>query len=181
MSRTNAFLTIAFFLLLLGGLFYQIIGKPNKDKGNNELGVLLGNRVPEFTLPILNSPESLTADKLQNNSKEFILLNFYASWCNTCDIDHKELMKLVENKKLSIYGVMSRDSIKKSVEWLQKEGNPYDLIAVDRFGRMKKTFKLIGIPESFLINRDNIIIAHFRGPISVKRIDEIITSYEQRD
>lgn len=173
MTRTSSALTIIFFLLLLILLFYIVVIPADKSK--NQLGRLVGETLPSFQLPILDSNELLTNQNFSHHQKDFILLNFYASWCRTCEDDHQELMKLAGNSNIAIYGVMSKDNTKKSIEWLEKKGNPYDLIAIDKFGRMKSVFKLIGIPESFLIDHNNIIISHFRGPVDIKIINEITT------
>lgn len=175
MSKINSILTIILFLVLLVTLFF--VGISSFPKQKKEIGALLGDKLPEFKLSVMDSERVLSNYDFENTGNKFTLLNFYASWCKTCDIDHKGLMELENHEKLIIYGVMSKDNKKKSMKWLSQKGNPYDLITIDKFGRMKPILNLVGIPESFLIDSNGIIIAHFRGPIDAEKIKQIVENY----
>ena len=156
-------------------LFFYVAISPHEQK-KVEIGYLMGKEVPQFKLPLLDSDKNFTQEIFATEKQKFILLNFYASWCRVCKKDHIELLKFAKNKKVSIFGVMSGEDPETSKQWLEKEGNPYDLVAIDRYGKMNKIFYLLGVPESFLI-KNNIIIAHFRGPIDVVKLNRIVDEY----
>ena len=149
-------------------------------KKNPPIGGLLGKEIAKFRINTL-SGRTLESKEITSNQEDFILLNFFASWCGTCITDHKYLLelanlKLANENKLIIYGILVKDETNRAKKWLENDGNPYDVIAIDKFYRIGPKFNLIGIPESFLI-KDGIVIAHFRGPIDVLQVQEIITTY----
>ncbi len=172
-SRLQKFLTLSIFLILLFAMFKNLF----LDKyliNNNKLGALLGMKVPEFEYKYADNEEIFNVLQLENFHKDFKLINFFASWCSTCLIDHKELMKLQDSKDIELLGVIWRDSYKSAKMWLFKQGNPYDILLIDKSGDSKKQFKLMGVPESFLLDVNNNIVAHFRGPIKAESINDMV-------
>ena len=173
MEAQKKIITIITIIILLGLIIFAVITFVNKNKP--KIGALLGQEIAEFRANTFNN-ETLESTEITNNQKNFILLNFFASWCGTCLVDHEYLLELANTNNLLIYGILVKDETKRAKKWLQNDGNPYDVVAIDKFYHIGPKFKLLGIPESFLI-KDGIIIAHFRGPIDVLQVQEIIATY----
>ena len=53
-------------------------------------------------------------------------------------------------------------------------GNPFDLLGYDKNGKNLIAFGIYGIPESILLNEQNIIIKKFIGPLSLKDYNIIL-------
>jgi cytochrome c biogenesis protein CcmG/thiol:disulfide interchange protein DsbE len=160
-------------IILVSGLIIYAISQ-NIALKQPPIGALLGTNIAEFKLQTL-AGKSLQTSDIVAEKKKFILLNFFASWCHTCLIEHPLLNQLAGQKNLLIYGVLVKDHIKNAQPWLEEHGNPYDIVAIDKSYHLKKQFKLFGVPESFLI-KNGIIIAHFRGPINPEQIKQIINN-----
>jgi cytochrome c biogenesis protein CcmG/thiol:disulfide interchange protein DsbE len=171
-NKFQKFLTI---LLFLGLLFlmvkYLFVSQLFEE---NKIGALLGKQVPYFQFKYADNDNFLSSHELNNVAKEYKLINFFASWCSTCLIDHEELLKLQDSMDVDIIGVIWRDSYKAAKMWLFSQGNPYDILLIDNKGKSKKQFKLIGVPESFLLDPDNNVVAHYRGPIDADAITKMI-------
>ena len=121
----------------------------------------------------------------ETNSKTIILenfdgihiVNFWASWCGPCRIEHPILMKLSEENNLKILGVNFKDKKELARKFLKDLGNPYNSLLRDVEGKQSVIFGIYGIPESLIINNKNTIIKKFVGPLSLddyKEIKEII-------
>ena len=71
-----------------------------------------------------------------------------------------------------IYGVNYKDKTSNAKDFLQKLGNPYQKLGLDKNGRMAIYWGLYGVPETFLVDGSGIIIHRHAGPITKKIFTE---------
>jgi len=147
-------------------------GLNKKDKTLNS--PLLNKPIPEINL------DSLKNEKLNESDfkKEILLVNFFASWCVPCIVEHDFLFKLKKQKPIKIYGINYKDDIKNLEIWLEKLGNPYSKIGIDKTGITGINWGVNGIPESFLIDKNGIIKHKINGVINEKEIKILLTKIE---
>ena len=136
---------------------------------------LLNKPIPEINLDGL-----VEDDKLNNNNfkNEVILVNFFASWCVPCIVEHDFLFELKKQKPIKIYGINYKDNIKNLKVWLVKLANPYSKIGIDKTGITGINWGVNGIPESFLIDQNGIIKHKVTGVINEKQIKILLTKIE---
>ena len=137
--------------------------------------------------PLLNKPapeinlDTLVEDyKLSNNNfrNEVVLVNFFASWCIPCIVEHDFLFELKKQKPIKIYGINYKDNIENLEVWLKKLGNPYTKIGIDKTGTTGIDWGVNGIPESFLIDQNGIIKHKINGVIDEKQIKILLIKIE---
>tara|TARA_B100000963_G_C22332198_1_gene539182 strand:- start:393 stop:656 length:264 start_codon:yes stop_codon:yes gene_type:complete len=87
-------------------------------------------------------------------------------------------MKLSQKKNLKIAGINFKDKETQANTFLNKLGDPYDLLAKDKNGKQSVRFGIYGIPESILINKDLMIIEKFVGPLSNEDYNNILKIIE---
>ncbi len=78
-------------------------------------------------------------------------------------------------------GINYKDDEQKVIVWLDKLGNPYSDIAIDKNGRIAIDWGVYGIPETFIVNSKGIIKYRHVGPITekiYKKINLIINEIE---
>ena len=128
---------------------------------------LIGQEVPIMGL------ETRFYDDFESNILEDVLkidkikiINFWASWCLPCEVEHPILMGLSKKSDFIIIGVNYKDTEKGSAEFLNEKGNPYDLIVIDDEGMMGIEMGLTGVPETFVVNEEGKIIYRIVGPIN---------------
>ena len=151
------------FLLILITFFYllTIERNPNAIPSN-----LLNKNVPKF------ETETLLKNKTFISSKEFrgetILVNFFATWCKPCRDEHIYIKRFSNENKIRVIGINYKDNPEIAVQWLQKLGNPYSDIPIDRKGRIAIDWGVYGIPETFIVDSNGIIKYRHVGAITEK-------------
>jgi len=125
---------------------------------------LIGKPIPEFKLRNLITEEFVTNDQIIGNIS---LINVWATWCVGCEIEHKFLVELSQdrNVNLPIIGLNWKDDDQLAKLWLKQLGDPYMLVLKDPEGKTAIDFGVYGAPETFLIDSNGII--HFKhiGPL----------------
>jgi len=143
-------------LMLLFALLSQNIG--NKKTINS---VLLNKPIPTKTLLSLNLNEPID---LEMYSGSPFLVNFFSSWCEPCKLEASNLEKLSE--RIPIIGISYKDQKEDTYLFLDKYGNPYNEISYDSDGTIAINWGVYGVPETFIINKNGIIILRHPGPIT---------------
>ncbi len=108
---------------------------------------LIGQEVPLIELETIFFEEFENkdlADILKSNKIKII--NFWASWCLPCEVEHPILMGLSKKSDFVIIGINYKDSEKGSARFLNEKGNPYDVILVDDEGMLGIEMGLTGVP-----------------------------------
>ena len=165
-SKIIIFSFVIFFLFV----FWQGL----KINNNYDTKNLIGNRISNFQLINIDNDEQQISEENQKKNK-YTLINFFASWCAPCRIEHKYLLKLSsKNKETKIIGINFKDKKNNAINFLKELGNPYNFVGKDLEGKISILFGIYGIPESILIDSDLTIIKKIVGPIDNIQYNEIL-------
>ncbi|MGR3519756.1 MAG: DsbE family thiol:disulfide interchange protein, partial [Roseovarius sp.] len=93
------------------------------------------------------------------------LVNYWASWCGPCRIEHPNLMQLAA-EGIPVYGVNYKDKPGNALGFLAELGDPYTGIGADASGRMAIDWGVYGVPETYVIDGQGEIVLRFAGPIT---------------
>ena len=157
------FFFIFCFLIFLKGLYLPSNYQPSKNI-EKKISSFEGKNL--FNNKIVNSNEVFV-------EKNFYLLNIWASWCLPCRDEHRVLMRLSKNPLLEIIGINYKDKVDNAKKFIDEMGNPYSQILRDEDGTISIELGAYGVPETFLINKNKIIIKKFIGPLSDQSVREI--------
>ena len=137
----------------------------------------LGDRVPAFDLPLLNTAERRSADDWTGQPA---LLNVWATWCFSCRVEHPYLLELAA-QGVVIYGLNYKDEPEKAAQWLVDLGNPYTETIVDQRGDFGLDLGVYGAPETYVIDADGIIRHRHVGVVSAQVWTEQLQPFFEAD
>jgi cytochrome c biogenesis protein CcmG/thiol:disulfide interchange protein DsbE len=124
---------------------------------------LIGKNIPQFILSELSSGNSFNNDMLPT---ERYLINVWASWCLECIREHQQLRKIHKEGKIKIIGINYKDNRSDALGWLEIYGNPYIYNLYDNKGELGINLGVYGVPETFFIDNNGIIIDKYIGAIT---------------
>jgi len=125
---------------------------------------LIGKPAPNFQLPTLFDAHEITQNKYLKG--HITLLNVWATWCSACVEEHNVLLHIAKNNSFVLYGLDYKDDPEAAKKWLQNNGNPYQLIAMDIAGQTAIDWGVYGTPETFVIDKSGIVRYKQIGPIT---------------
>ncbi|MEW6683307.1 MAG: redoxin domain-containing protein [Nitrospirota bacterium] len=159
-------------LLGLFALFYQgLWGNPRYIPT-----ILIGTPAPVFAAPQVGSSDSLSLDQFKG---KVVLLNFWASWCLECKLEHNNLLALNErfgrDPNFVMLGVNYQDKEPDALEYLRTYGSNFQHVR-DVKGAIAFDYGVYGVPETFLIDQQGVIRCKTIGPI----VGAVYDNYVQR-
>lgn len=132
---------------------------------------LIDKPVPQFKLPGMGKAVAgntampgLASEDLKQG--KVTVVNYWASWCPPCRLEHPVLMHLSTLNKAELVGISQKDDPVKSQQFLKALGNPFTAMGVDRSGRVSIDWGVYGLPETFIIDGKGNIRFKYVGPIS---------------
>jgi cytochrome c biogenesis protein CcmG/thiol:disulfide interchange protein DsbE len=85
------------------------------------------------------------------------VVNFWASWCAPCQIEHPQLMRLAREPGVRLVGIDYKDTAENGRRFLTRNGVPFAAVGMDTEGRAGIDFGVYGVPETFIIGPDGTI------------------------
>ncbi len=159
MKRWVAFAPLA-VLALLAVLF---AGYALKHDPKFIPAALVGKPLPDVALAGLDggTPVPLRA-ALQGPT----FVNVFGSWCAPCAEESPTLLAM-QAGGARIVGVAYKDKPAASRAFLQRYGNPFAAILNDPDGRAGVELGVSGVPETFLVAPDGMVLAKHSGPLTM--------------
>lgn len=145
--------SVAFIALLAFGLVAK--GGPSIE---------VGDEAPDAAIDPLGGGSEVS---LSDHRGEWVLLNFWASWCDPCRDEAPAIEEFARRNRDDVV-VIGMDSKENSVD-AQEFADEYDLsyeLLHDGEGEMMDNYNVKGLPESFLIDPEGRIALIYRGPVN---------------
>ena len=158
---------IVFLFIFVLLVFYNSLNRET----NYSTDYLVGNKLEKINLKSFDDNKIFTNEDFKKS--RYTLINFWASWCAPCRIEHPYLMQLSKEKNLKILGVNFKDKKINASKFLNELGNPYYYMTKDITGKQSVNFGIYGIPESILINNETIVLKKFVGPLNEQNFNDI--------
>ena len=134
-----------------------------RDTAEHRPDALIGRPIPETLLPLLSGEGELDLKTAAVGRP--MVVNVFASWCAPCRIEHPQLMAL-EARGVRVVGVAYKDEPENTRAFLEELGDPFALVLVDREGRAGIDLGISGVPESFAVDAQGIVVGKISGPIN---------------
>ncbi|MCF6272084.1 MAG: DsbE family thiol:disulfide interchange protein [Rhodobacteraceae bacterium] len=169
-KKINYFLFIPpTIFFALAAMFY--LGLQRENPGALP-SALIGREVPNVNLTDLRTdPAPVDADFRASNVK---LVNFWASWCGPCRAEAPLLERMAKEMGIPILGINYKDQPQQALAFLEELGDPFIKIGADSNGRNSIDWGVTGIPETFVVDENGIILFRYPGPITTSILNKRI-------
>lgn len=179
-NRKHLLATLAFVLVVAGiiGFFYRGLSHP-ADK--NIPSAFLGKPAQTFQVAWLQGQQHLghTADAKGFSLADFkgrpLILNFWASWCYSCREearDFEAFWQMYKDKGIAVAGIAIQDSPEAALQFAQTYGKTYMLGLDSEDGKAAIDYGVTGVPETFIIDRNGVVIHKEAGPMTTQMLAE---------
>src|SRR2546427_5002387 len=153
-------------LLVLSGLLGMAARPP-----------LVGSPAPEIVLKDLQGGEV----KLSDLRGKIVLVNFWATWCKPCKEEMPAMQASYDKLRDQGFVVLAVNELEDAArvaEHIRTHGHTF-LVVMDHDNRVANRYGVVGLPASFLIDRQGIVREHVFGSLlTEERIAELVRRYD---
>ena len=131
---------------------------------SNQVDIASGTPAPDFTFPGLD--EKMVS--LSDYRGKVVLVNIWATWCPPCVEEMPSMEKLYRKFKgqnFEILAVSIDEPGLEAVAPFMKKSNLTFPALIDSEGTIKAVYGVTGIPESFIVDKQGILIKKIVGPV----------------
>ena len=152
------------------------------------VGVVLGSRFGTDPLdvesPLIGQPlprlqlETVSGDNFDSTSLAGApaVINVWASWCFPCRAEHGVLLAGSEAYPgVEFVGLVYQDRTASVLDFLDEFGENYDNL-MDPEARAAIELGVFGVPETFFVDADGIIVAKVQGPITTPVLESTLNA-----
>jgi peroxiredoxin len=122
-----------------------------------------GARAPDAAMVSLETGDSVS---VRDYRGEVVLLNVWATWCTPCEAEMPSMQRLHEElgpQGLHIVAVSVDQGDSADVRrWVEERGLTFTILH-DRSGRIQQAFQTTGVPESWVLDGEGVIVKKVIG------------------
>ena len=155
-------------LLLSLCLFVSLAACSKSDNAKKSTGAAAVEKSPAPEVSVVSIANGTTL-KLSELKGKVVLLNFWATWCPPCREEIPSMMKLntaMAGKPFQMVAVSIDEGGKQAVEAFFKEAGVSLPTYLDATGASSKSYGITGVPESFIIDKQGVIVKKVVGGVS---------------
>lgn len=125
---------------------------------------LIGEPAPGFSLPTLDGSSTVSLSELEG---EVVVINFFASWCLQCRAEHDDLTAMANafsDRGVRLVQIAYQESPARTLDYLEEAGTAESaLYLADPGSRAAIAFGVFGIPETFFLDAEGMVVGKFVG------------------
>jgi peroxiredoxin len=153
-------------LLLLIGVAVIVLLKLNESGVifTNQARLDVGSRAPDFTFPGLDGK----LVSLSDHRGKVVLVNIWATWCPPCVDEMPSMQKLYQKLGGKDFEILAVSIDAGGSEVVNSFMQRYKLTfpaLVDAEGSIKESYGANGVPESFIIDQQGLLVKKIVGPV----------------
>ena len=149
------------FIFAIGVVSIIFLAKTKQGVKNEK--AVVGLDAPIFNLRDLDN----RTWRLSDLKGKVVLLNFWASWCDSCKEENPSLQKLISaekgNDNLVVLSVLYDDDPLRARQYM-KENNLNFAVLIDHDGSIAGKYGITGVPETYIIDRRGTLKEKIIGP-----------------
>ncbi|MCD9625119.1 TlpA family protein disulfide reductase [Rhabdothermincola salaria] len=152
--------------------------RPTGDDAVNTTAV--GRAVPPVVGTTLDG-ETYDIDRFRG---DWVVVNFFATWCTPCIVEHPELVRFSEEHAaagdgVSIVAVQFGGEEERTIrEFFEQRGGDWPVLVGEGTGRIALDFGVTAVPESYLVAPNGQVVAKYVSGVTAAGLDAEIDRYE---
>ena len=149
-----------------------------RDPANERLAKspLVGKQAPPIEgVTLANEP--FTLDRVRG---EWVVVNFFGSWCTPCIQEHPELVSFQNAHRAArdatVVSVAFADAPTAVRQFYEQHGGDWPVLAANT-DSIAVSYGVIKVPETYLVAPSGLVVAKLIGGITADRLDALIAKY----
>lgn len=136
---------------------------------------LIGRPAPTFALPALDGSGPVD---IPSGDGSIVVVNFFASWCLECRLEHDDLVAVADgfsDAGVRVVQVAFQDEVPDANAFLDELGRSDSTLYLDDpEGRASIAFGVFGVPETYFIDGEGVVVGKIQGESSALLLGQTI-------
>ena len=107
---------------------------------------------------------------LRNEEGRWVLVNFFATWCEPCRKEHPELVRFAQDHQVA-------DDVER---WFRDNGGDWPVVDSPD-GSIVVDWSVSGVPESYLVDPSGGVRAKIVGGVDADKLDDLLRRAQAQD
>lgn len=136
---------------------------------------LIDTRVPDVAVEAIDGSGTIALRDLEDS---ILVVNFWAPWCVPCREEHGVLLDAAAtyaSSQVLVVGIAYQSELSDVNRFLDELGRGYP-VGMDERSAAAIAFGVRGVPETFFIDRDGIIVGKVSGPVDADLVTATLES-----
>jgi cytochrome c biogenesis protein CcmG/thiol:disulfide interchange protein DsbE len=142
---------------------------------------LLGKPAPELAGDSVLDGDTFD---LRDEEGRWVLVNFFATWCEPCRKEHPELVRFSQDHQVAddarVVSVVFEDQADDVERWFRDNGGDWPVVDSPD-GSIVVDWSVSGVPESYLVDPSGGVRAKIVGGVDAEKLDELLRRVQARD
>lgn len=171
------------WVVIAAGLVFVVIAVIFAGRFGTDPGIssspLIGEQAPNSQIALMDGSGTIAVDDFAGDIR---VVNYWASWCLGCRTEHGALTQAADDyadSGVTFIAINYQDSPSNAKGFLDELGtSPVTVYTVDEGSRTAFEWGVLGLPETFFVDRAGVVVGKVSGPVSYgllsQTIDQII-------
>ena len=171
------------WVVIAAGLVFVVIAVIFAGRFGTDPGIssspLIGEQAPNSQIALMDGSGTIAVDDFAGDIR---VVNYWASWCLGCRTEHGALIQAADDyadSGVTFIAINYQDSPSNAKGFLDELGtSPVTVYTVDEGSRTAFEWGVLGLPETFFVDRAGVVVGKVSGPVSYgllsQTIDQII-------